>query len=128
MQRGDGRGQPTRRPGGLLSKFPPTQSPVKSPRIFYSSPTSAAVQLNSGYRIDECRRAVDMIQADALFLHLNPLQEAVQAGGDTNFAGLAKKIERICKKLEVPVIIKEVGWGISERNRQDVGRVWCRCD
>ena len=74
-----------------------------------------AVQLNYGYGIDECRRAVDMIQADALYLHLNPLQEAVQAGGDTNFKGLAKKIETICKKLEVPVIAKEVGWGISER-------------
>ncbi|MBT3337951.1 MAG: type 2 isopentenyl-diphosphate Delta-isomerase [Anaerolineae bacterium] len=74
-----------------------------------------AVQLNYGYGIDECQRAVDMIEADALILHLNPLQEAVQAGGDTNFAGLAKKIEDICKKLEVPVIAKEVGWGISER-------------
>jgi len=74
-----------------------------------------AVQLNYGYGIDECRRAVDMIQADALILHLNPLQEAVQDAGDTNFAGLAKKIEGICKKLEVPVIAKEVGWGISER-------------
>jgi isopentenyl-diphosphate delta-isomerase len=74
-----------------------------------------AVQLNYGYGIDECRRAVEMIQADGLFLHLNPLQEAVQANGDTNFAGLAKKIERICKKLEMPVIVKEVGWGISER-------------
>ncbi|HVN17036.1 MAG TPA: type 2 isopentenyl-diphosphate Delta-isomerase [Anaerolineales bacterium] len=74
-----------------------------------------AVQLNYGYGIDECRRAVEMIQADALILHLNPLQEAVQAGGDTNFKGLAKKIEKICRKLEVPVIAKEVGWGISKR-------------
>jgi len=74
-----------------------------------------AVQLNHGYGIDECRKAVDMIQADALILHLNPLQEAVQKGGDTNFAGLAKKIKAICKKIEVPVIAKEVGWGISER-------------
>ncbi|MGP8330143.1 MAG: type 2 isopentenyl-diphosphate Delta-isomerase [Methanosarcinaceae archaeon] len=74
-----------------------------------------AVQLNYGYGIDECRRAVDMLEADALILHLNPLQEALQAGGDTNFAGLAKKIEEICKQLEVPVIAKEVGWGISER-------------
>jgi isopentenyl-diphosphate delta-isomerase len=56
-----------------------------------------------------------MIQADALILHLNPLQEAVQDAGDTNFADLAGKIEEICKKLEVPVIAKEVGWGISER-------------
>ncbi|MDI6769358.1 MAG: type 2 isopentenyl-diphosphate Delta-isomerase [Anaerolineales bacterium] len=74
-----------------------------------------AVQLNYGYGIDECRRAVEMIQADALILHLNSLQEAVQAGGETNFAGLAKKIEEISKKIEVPVIVKEVGWGISER-------------
>ncbi len=74
-----------------------------------------AVQLNYGYGIDECRRAVDMIEADALCLHLNSLQEAVQTGGDTNFKGLAKKISEICRKLEVPVIAKEVGWGISER-------------
>jgi len=74
-----------------------------------------AVQLNYGYGIDHCRRAVDMIQADALILHLNPLQEAVQDAGDINFAELSRKIEEICKKLEVPVIAKEVGWGISER-------------
>jgi isopentenyl-diphosphate delta-isomerase len=74
-----------------------------------------AVQLNYGYTVDHCRRAVDMIQADALFLHLNPMQEAVQAGGDTNWGGIAGKIEEVCKKLEVPVLAKEVGWGISER-------------
>ncbi|GAB4450606.1 MAG: type 2 isopentenyl-diphosphate Delta-isomerase [Anaerolineales bacterium] len=74
-----------------------------------------AVQLNYGYSIDHCRRAVDMIQADALILHLNPLQEAVQDAGDVNFAGLAGKIEEVCKKIEVPVIAKEVGWGISEK-------------
>ena len=74
-----------------------------------------AVQLNYGYGADECRKAVDMIRADALILHLNPLQEAVQDAGDTNFAGLAKKIEQVCKTISVPVIVKEVGWGISER-------------
>ncbi|HLO28260.1 MAG TPA: type 2 isopentenyl-diphosphate Delta-isomerase [Anaerolineales bacterium] len=74
-----------------------------------------AVQLNYSYGIDHCRRAVEMIQADALILHLNPLQEAVQDAGNTNFAGLGKKIEEVCKKVEVPVIAKEVGWGISER-------------
>ena len=74
-----------------------------------------AVQLNYGYDIDECRRAVEMIEADALILHLNPLQEAVQDGGDTNFAGLAKKIEEVCKEIRVPVVAKEVGWGISEK-------------
>ncbi len=75
-----------------------------------------AVQLNYSYGIDEGRKAVDMIEADALILHLNPLQEAVQDAGDTNFAGLARKIEEVCKTIEVPVIAKEVGWGISERS------------
>jgi isopentenyl-diphosphate delta-isomerase len=74
-----------------------------------------AVQLNYNYSIDQYRLAVDMIQADALFLHLNPLQEALQLGGNTNYSGLAKKIEEICKTIKVPVVVKEVGWGISER-------------
>jgi isopentenyl-diphosphate Delta-isomerase len=56
---------------------------------------------------------VDMIEADALILHLNALQEAVQPEGDTNFAGLASKIETVCRQVGVPVIAKEVGWGIS---------------
>ncbi len=74
-----------------------------------------AVQFNYGYGLDECRRAVEMIEADALILHLNPLQEAVQPEGDVNFSGLVAKIEAVCKQLEVPVIAKEVGWGISEQ-------------
>jgi isopentenyl-diphosphate delta-isomerase len=56
-----------------------------------------------------------MVAADALILHLNPLQEALQEGGNTNFAGLASRIEAICAKVGVPVVVKEVGWGISER-------------
>lgn len=75
-----------------------------------------AVQLNYGYGIDECIKAVEMIEADALFLHINALQEAVQPEGDTNFKGLLKKIELVCKYLPVPVIAKEVGWGFSKRD------------
>jgi isopentenyl-diphosphate delta-isomerase len=74
-----------------------------------------AVQLNYGYTLSECQRAVDMVRADALVLHLNPLQEALQLDGDTNFALLAGKIEAICARIEIPVIVKEVGWGISKR-------------
>jgi isopentenyl-diphosphate Delta-isomerase len=74
-----------------------------------------AAQLNYGYGIEHCRRAVAMIHADALALHLNPLQEALQPDGNVNFSGLLSKIERICRALEVPVIVKEVGWGISTR-------------
>jgi isopentenyl-diphosphate delta-isomerase len=73
-----------------------------------------AIQLNYGYGVDECQRAVEMIEADALILHLNPLQEALQPEGDTHFANLLTKIERICQRLQVPVVVKEVGWGISE--------------
>jgi isopentenyl-diphosphate delta-isomerase len=75
-----------------------------------------AVQLNYSYGIDQCQRAVDMIEADALILHFNVLQEAVQPEGDTNFAGLLKQVENIVKHIGVPVIAKEVGWGFSERD------------
>ncbi len=74
-----------------------------------------AVQFNYGYTVDQCRRAVDMIEADALILHLNPLQEAVQPEGDVNWRGLLGKIEQVCARLGRPVIIKEVGWGISSQ-------------
>lgn len=79
-----------------------------------------AVQLNYGYTVEHCQRAVDMIQADALILHLNALQEAVQPEGDANFAGLLKKIEAVCRALPVPVIAKEVGWGISREAAWDL--------
>ena len=74
-----------------------------------------AVQLNYKYGVKECQQAIDMIEADALILHLNAVQEAVQPEGDTRFAGLLKKIEEVCRALDVPVIAKEVGWGFSER-------------
>jgi len=74
-----------------------------------------AIQLNYGYGPDECRRAVEIVEADALILHLNPLQEALQPEGDTHFTGLLSKIEAVCQALEVPVVVKEVGWGLSEQ-------------
>lgn len=72
-----------------------------------------AVQLNYGYGLAQCQKAVDLLEADALILHLNPLQEAVQTRGDWNFKGLFAKIEALCQALPVPVIAKEVGNGIS---------------
>lgn len=73
-----------------------------------------AVQLNYGYGVEQCQRAVQMAEADALILHLNPLQEALQPEGDTRFANLLSKIETVCRGLTVPVVVKEVGWGISK--------------
>ncbi len=72
-----------------------------------------AVQLNYGYTLDHCRRAVDMIEADALILHFNSIQEAVQPEGDGDFRDLYRRVEQICAALPVPVIAKEVGWGFS---------------
>jgi len=72
-----------------------------------------AVQLNYGFGVPECQRALEITGADALVLHLNSLQEVMQTGGNTNFSGLLTKIESLCKTLAVPVGVKEVGWGID---------------
>lgn len=72
-----------------------------------------AANLNAGFGLEECQRAVALVDADALILHLNPLQEALQADGDTDWRGLLGKIEQVCRGLDLPVIAKEVGWGIS---------------
>ncbi|MDD3277244.1 MAG: type 2 isopentenyl-diphosphate Delta-isomerase [Kiritimatiellales bacterium] len=105
---------------------------VGSQRIFFSEPTAkssfdlrkvapttllfsnlGAVQFNEDMTLQHARAVVQVLKADALILHLNPLQEAVQPGGDTNFSNLWKKIGEIVQGLEVPVIVKEVGAGIS---------------
>ncbi len=72
-----------------------------------------AVQLNYSYGVDECRQLIDGLQANALILHLNPLQECIQPEGDVNFKGLLNKVEELCRQLSIPVIAKEVGNGIS---------------
>jgi isopentenyl-diphosphate delta-isomerase len=105
---------------------------VGSQRIFFTEPTArssfdlrgvapsallfsnlGAVQFNEDMTLQHARAVVQVLKADALCLHLNPLQEAVQPGGDTNFSNLRKKIGEIVQGLEVPVIVKEVGAGIS---------------
>jgi isopentenyl-diphosphate delta-isomerase len=107
---------------GLGSQRAAIENPALAPtfQVRALAPTTVllanlgAVQLNYGYTVDHCRRAVEMIEADALILHFNALQEAVQPEGDTNFSGLLAKVETICETLPVPVIAKEVGWGFSE--------------
>ena len=72
-----------------------------------------AIYLNYGYGLEECEKAVEMIDADALCLYLNPMQKMVQKTGVHNFGGLVSKIADICERLSVPVIVKEVGFGMS---------------
>jgi isopentenyl-diphosphate delta-isomerase len=91
----------------------------KSFLIRESAPTAplianlGAVQLNYGYGVEEAQRIVDLTEADSLVLHLNSLQEAVQDEGDLNFENLLPKIEEVCKKVNIPVGAKEVGFGID---------------
>ncbi|MBD3184335.1 type 2 isopentenyl-diphosphate Delta-isomerase [Candidatus Poribacteria bacterium] len=73
-----------------------------------------AIQLNNGFDYENCLDAISMIGADALALHLNPLQEAIQYEGNTNFRGLLENIKKLRRKIEMPIIVKEVGCGISK--------------
>jgi len=73
-----------------------------------------AVQLNYGVGARELRSLVSDVGCDALALHLNPLQEAIQPEGDTRFAGLVAKIRALAPEVGAPVLLKEVGAGISE--------------
>lgn len=71
------------------------------------------VQLNKGYGLEHLERAVRLVEADAIALHLNPLQEAMQPGGDTDFRGLLEKLRLLLPQVPFPVILKEVGHGIG---------------
>lgn len=74
-----------------------------------------AAQLRRADAAEMARCAVDMIGADALIIHLNPLQEAVQQGGDRDWSGLLARLEAVVRSVQVPVVVKEVGSGISGR-------------
>lgn len=83
-----------------------------------------AVQLNYGFNADKCSQAIEIAEADGLVFHLNSLQEVIQTGGNTDFSGLLRQIEKVCRSLTVPVGVKEVGWGIdgkTARRLSDAG-------
>ena len=79
-----------------------------------------AVQLNYGLGIKACQQAIDTLDADGLFLHLNALQEVIQPEGDTNFCDLKSKIKSIQGQLTKSLLIKEVGCGFSSKNLDDL--------
>ena len=75
-----------------------------------------AVQLNYDMGFADCEAVIDILEADGLYLHLNPLQEVVQPEGDTDFSSLRSKIAVIVQTLKKPIIVKEVGAGISPKD------------
>lgn len=100
----------------VMIEYPEARSSFQvrdvAPNVFLFA-NLGAVQLNAGFTVDQALEAVDTARADALYVHLNPLQEAVQRGGDTNFKGLAERIGRVVRALGKPVAVKEVGAGLS---------------
>ena len=84
----------------------------KAPTAFLIA-NIGGVQLAHGYGLKEAKKAVEMIEADALAIHMNPLQEAIQPEGQTNFKDVLPKIGEIAAEFDVPVIVKETGCGIS---------------
>ena len=84
----------------------------KAPNAFLIA-NIGAIQLVNGYGLAQVRKAVKMIEADAVAIHLNALQEAIQPEGQTNFAGVLAKIAEVASGLDVPVIVKETGSGIA---------------
>ncbi|MGF1509014.1 MAG: type 2 isopentenyl-diphosphate Delta-isomerase [Myxococcota bacterium] len=77
-----------------------------------------AIQLTQGYGAEEALRAVEMVEGDGLYLHLNAMQEVVQEGGDVSWSGVLSQIERLCTSLHrvhpsLPVLAREVGFGLA---------------
>jgi len=84
----------------------------KAPTTFLIA-NIGGVQLVYGYGLREAKKAIEMIDADAIAIHLNPLQEAIQPEGQTNFKSVLEKIREIAEELDKPVIAKETGAGIA---------------
>lgn len=64
--------------------------------------------------VDEMKLLIDLVEADAMVVHINPLQELLQPEGEPNFNGFIKNLEKICSRIDSPIIVKEVGAGIGK--------------
>ena len=84
----------------------------KAPTAFLIA-NLGGIQLVHGYGLREVKKAIEMIKADAIAIHLNALQEAIQPEGQTNFKGVLAEIGDIAKDLDTPVIVKETGCGLA---------------
>jgi isopentenyl-diphosphate Delta-isomerase len=100
----------------IALEYPETRETFQVRRYAPDIPIIAnlgAVQLNEEIGVEECKRVVELVEADALVFHLNSLQEVFQPEGNTRFHGLLGKLEKVCRELPIPVGVKEVGMGID---------------
>jgi isopentenyl-diphosphate delta-isomerase len=97
----------------------------KAPTAFLIA-NIGGVQLVNGYGIREVKKAIEMIEADAIAVHLNSLQEAVQPEGQTNFKGILAKISELAEELDKPIIAKETGAGIAWEEAKKLESVGAR--
>ncbi|MEB2835735.1 MAG: type 2 isopentenyl-diphosphate Delta-isomerase [Desulfurococcales archaeon] len=86
-----------------------------------------APQLVLGYGVEEALRAVEMVRADALAIHLNPAQEAFQLEGDTRYRGLLRAVKEIVDNVGVPVVVKETGTGLSMEAVRQLSALGVEC-
>lgn len=111
---GLGMGLGSQRAGLLSSELAETYSIARSnaPNAFLVANIGGA-QLSKGLKIMDIKNMIEMIEADALVVHLNPLQELIQPEGEPKYKGVLSKIKEICTYFDIPIIVKEVGAGIS---------------
>jgi isopentenyl-diphosphate delta-isomerase len=111
---GLGMGLGSQRAGLLSSELAQTYSIARSnaPNAFLVANIGGA-QLSKGLKIIDIKNMIEMIEADALVVHLNPLQELIQPEGEPKYKGVLSKIKEICTNFDIPIIVKEVGAGIS---------------
>ncbi len=98
----------------------------RAPTTFVVANVGAA-QLAKGYGVKELMKAIDMIRADAIAIHFNVGQELFQDEGDTRFSGIINKIETLVEELPVPIIIKDVGIGLSKEDVSALRSIGVRC-
>jgi isopentenyl-diphosphate Delta-isomerase len=119
---------------GLAMAVGSQMSAIKNPEVASSyrivrreNPNGIVVaNLGSEAHVEQALRAVDMIEANALQIHLNVIQELIMPEGDRSFKGMLKRIEAIVQAVPVPVIIKEVGFGIMRENAQQLASIGVR--
>jgi len=111
---GFGMGLGSQRAGLLSRELAETYSIARSnaPNAFLVANIGGA-QLSKGLKINDIKNMIQMIEADALVVHLNPLQELIQPEGEPKYKGVLSKIKEICSNFDIPIIVKEVGAGIS---------------